>query len=163
MKKTVQRLGPRVDKTVAGPGRKLDFREHCARFEGHQKKPPAPFRWRRPPVRTGIIDFGHFALARTTSVRAGAARAQTKRTARGEMAARKSRKLSRRDFVRGAGVALAAGAIPSLACGRKGKQPAPGRKSLKILQWSHFIPAYDRWFDGVYTKSGERITDLTSR
>jgi multiple sugar transport system substrate-binding protein len=23
---------------------------------------------------------------------------------------------------------------------------------LKILQWSHFIPAYDRWFDGVYTK-----------
>jgi multiple sugar transport system substrate-binding protein len=28
---------------------------------------------------------------------------------------------------------------------------------LKILQWSHFIPAYDRWFDGVYTKEwGEK-------
>lgn len=73
------------------------------------------------------------------------------------MAARKSRKLSRRDFVRGAGVVLAAGAIPSLACGPKGKQPAPGKKTLKILQWSHFIPAYDRWFDGVYTKEwGEK-------
>ncbi len=49
-------------------------------------------------------------------------------------------------------MALAAGAIPSLACGRKGRRPAPQRKTLKILQWSHFIPAYDRWFDGVYTK-----------
>jgi multiple sugar transport system substrate-binding protein len=28
---------------------------------------------------------------------------------------------------------------------------------MKILQWSHFIPAYDRWFDGVYTKEwGEK-------
>src|SRR5687768_17370423 len=75
------------------------------------------------------------------------------------MAARKSRKLSRRDFVRGAGVALAAGAIPSLACGRKGKQPAPARKKLKILQWSHFIPAYDRWFDGVYEGVGREERD----
>ena len=73
------------------------------------------------------------------------------------MAARKSRKLSRRDFVRDAGVALAAGAIPSFACSRKERQPAPSRKTLKILQWSHFIPAYDRWFDGVYTKEwGEK-------
>lgn len=73
------------------------------------------------------------------------------------MAARKSRKLSRRDFVKGASVAIAAGAIPAFACGRKGRQPAPSKKTLKILQWSHFIPAYDRWFDGVYTKEwGEK-------
>ena len=73
------------------------------------------------------------------------------------MATRKSRKLSRREFVTGAGAALAAGAMPSIACGRKGKAPAPARKTLKILQWSHFIPAYDRWFDGVYTKEwGEK-------
>ena len=73
------------------------------------------------------------------------------------MAARKSRKLSRREFVKGAGVALAAGAIPVVACGPRGKQPAPAKKTLKILQWSHFIPAYDRWFDGVYTKEwGEK-------
>lgn len=79
------------------------------------------------------------------------------------MAARKSRKLSRREFVKGAGLALAAGAVPSLACTRRGKQPAPRRKTLKILQWSHFIPAYDRWFDGVYTKEwGEKnATEVT--
>ena len=54
-------------------------------------------------------------------------------------------------------MALAAGAIPSFACSRKERQPAPSRKTLKILQWSHFIPAYDRWFDGVYTKEwGEK-------
>jgi multiple sugar transport system substrate-binding protein len=25
-------------------------------------------------------------------------------------------------------------------------------KTLKIVQWSHFVPGYDKWFDGVYTK-----------
>jgi multiple sugar transport system substrate-binding protein len=25
-------------------------------------------------------------------------------------------------------------------------------KTLKIIQWSHFVPGYDKWFDGVYTK-----------
>jgi multiple sugar transport system substrate-binding protein len=33
----------------------------------------------------------------------------------------------------------------------------PGRalaqqKSLKILQWSHFVPGFDKWFDGVFAK-----------
>jgi multiple sugar transport system substrate-binding protein len=79
------------------------------------------------------------------------------------MTAKKLRKLSRREFVKGAGVALAAGTIPAVACGPRGKQPAPARKTLKILQWSHFIPAYDRWFDGVYTRQwGEKnSTDVS--
>ncbi|HEY6066944.1 MAG TPA: extracellular solute-binding protein, partial [Thermoanaerobaculia bacterium] len=73
------------------------------------------------------------------------------------MSAKKPRKLSRRDLVKSAGAALTLTAIPVLACGRRGKQPAPAKKTLKILQWSHFIPAYDRWFDGVYTKEwGEK-------
>ncbi|HEV8230815.1 MAG TPA: carbohydrate ABC transporter substrate-binding protein, partial [Thermoanaerobaculia bacterium] len=73
------------------------------------------------------------------------------------MAAKKPRKLSRRELVRDAGAALAIGALPSLACGRRRKQPAPRPRTLKILQWSHFIPAYDRWFDGVYTREwGEK-------
>ena len=68
-----------------------------------------------------------------------------------------SRKLSRRELVQGAGAALTLGAVPLLACGRRGKQSAPAKKTLRILQWSHFIPAYDRWFDGVYTKQwGEK-------
>src|SRR5262249_60475731 len=29
--------------------------------------------------------------------------------------------------------------------------------TLRILQWSHFIPAYDTWFDNVFTKEwGEK-------
>lgn len=62
--------------------------------------------------------------------------------------------LSRRDFLRIAGLA-AAGA----ACG-SGGSPAPtrreateaGRKTLRIAQWSHFIPAYDEWFDNEFTR-----------
>jgi multiple sugar transport system substrate-binding protein len=70
---------------------------------------------------------------------------------------KKLRELSRRDFVRGAGAALTLTTLPAAACGRRGKQPAPSRKTLKILQWSHFIPAFDRWFDGVYTQQwGEK-------
>jgi multiple sugar transport system substrate-binding protein len=70
---------------------------------------------------------------------------------------KKPRKLSRRDFVRGAGAALTLTTIPAAACGRRRRQPAPARKTLRILQWSHFIPAYDLWFDRVYTKEwGEK-------
>jgi multiple sugar transport system substrate-binding protein len=25
-------------------------------------------------------------------------------------------------------------------------------KTLKIIQWSHFVPGYDKWFDGTFTK-----------
>ena len=33
---------------------------------------------------------------------------------------------------------------------------------MRILQWSHFVPRYDRWFDGVFTKAwGEKnATDV---
>ena len=27
-----------------------------------------------------------------------------------------------------------------------------GQKTLKIIQWSHFVPGYDKWFDGIFTK-----------
>ncbi|MBA3330233.1 MAG: extracellular solute-binding protein [Actinobacteria bacterium] len=31
------------------------------------------------------------------------------------------------------------------------------KEQLRILQWVHFVPAYDKWFDGTYTKEwGER-------
>jgi multiple sugar transport system substrate-binding protein len=67
------------------------------------------------------------------------------------------RRLSRRQFVRSAGAALAAGTLASVGCRADGSRgPAP-KKTLRILQWSHFVPGYDRWFDGVYTKQwGER-------
>jgi multiple sugar transport system substrate-binding protein len=59
---------------------------------------------------------------------------------------------SRRDFVKTVG----AGALATSVLGR----PRPARaqkKTLKIAQWSHFVPDYDKWFDGVYTKQwGEK-------
>jgi multiple sugar transport system substrate-binding protein len=31
------------------------------------------------------------------------------------------------------------------------------QKTLKIVQWSHFVPGYDKWFDGVFCKQwGEK-------
>ena len=31
--------------------------------------------------------------------------------------------------------------------------------TLRIAQWSHFVPAYDRWFDNVYIKNWGRAND----
>lgn len=65
--------------------------------------------------------------------------------------------------MKSAGVALAAGVLPAAACGPRETRPrVPARRTLRILQWSHFVPGYDRWFDSVYTKEwGERnATDV---
>ena len=32
--------------------------------------------------------------------------------------------------------------------------------TLRILQWSHFVPAYDKWFDGTYTKEWGQKNDV---
>jgi multiple sugar transport system substrate-binding protein len=73
------------------------------------------------------------------------------------MRAKGPRKLSRRELVKSAGAALTLTAVPGLACARRSGKTVRAQKTLKILQWSHFIPAYDRWFDGVYTKEwGEK-------
>jgi multiple sugar transport system substrate-binding protein len=61
--------------------------------------------------------------------------------------------ITRRRFLKAAGTALAAGAVPALSCSPSEKKAAgPKKKTLRILQWSHFVPGYDAWFDGVYTK-----------
>jgi len=31
--------------------------------------------------------------------------------------------------------------------------------TLRIIQWSHFVPAYDKWFDNVYTKRWGQAND----
>ena len=64
-------------------------------------------------------------------------------------------RISRRRFLKAAGTALAAGAagtIPVLSCSPAKEKSAGAKKTLRILQWSHFVPGYDAWFDGVYTK-----------
>jgi multiple sugar transport system substrate-binding protein len=68
------------------------------------------------------------------------------------MARNGSRGLTRREILKAAGV----GAIAVAAGGSAGRARAQ-QKTLKIVQWSHFIPAYDKWFDGVFCKQwGEK-------
>ena len=31
--------------------------------------------------------------------------------------------------------------------------------TLRIIQWSHFVPAYDKWFDNVYVKRWGEAND----
>ncbi|HET9902275.1 MAG TPA: extracellular solute-binding protein [Xanthobacteraceae bacterium] len=37
--------------------------------------------------------------------------------------------------------------------------PARAAKTLRILQWSHFVPGYDRWFNNTYTKEWGKKND----
>jgi multiple sugar transport system substrate-binding protein len=76
--------------------------------------------------------------------------------------------MDRRQFVTTAGAAAAAVAIgPTILI----KRP---QKTFKIIQWSHFVPAYDAWFDKYAkdwgTQKGVEVTvdhislaDLTTR
>ncbi len=58
--------------------------------------------------------------------------------------------VSRRHFIKTAGsVALTAGvATHIIVPGRASAQ----QKTLKILQWNHFVPGYDKWFNNTYIK-----------
>lgn len=58
--------------------------------------------------------------------------------------------VSRRTFIKTAGAAAVA---PQFA----GSARAASRKTLKILQWNHFVPAFDEWFNKVFVKQwGEK-------
>lgn len=63
------------------------------------------------------------------------------------------RRLSRRAVLSGAGALGLAAFAPARAA---------SRKRLRILQWNHFVPAYDRWFDGFAKSWGDQHeTDVT--
>jgi multiple sugar transport system substrate-binding protein len=57
--------------------------------------------------------------------------------------------ISRRKLIQVAGASAAALAIP--------KRARAAKKTLRILQWNHFVPGYDKWFNGPYIKEwGEK-------
>ena len=68
---------------------------------------------------------------------------------------------TRRDVIKtAAGVGLLASAGPLVHA-----RPAhAARKTLKILQWSHFVPGYDKWFNNNYIKEwgAKNDTEVTS-
>lgn len=61
---------------------------------------------------------------------------------------------ARRDFVKAAGaVALVSG----LGAHGAGNAQAARRKTLRIMQWNHFVPAFDEWFNKYFIKQwGEK-------
>jgi multiple sugar transport system substrate-binding protein len=64
-----------------------------------------------------------------------------------------STRLSRRSFVKVSG----AGGLLVLATSLGATRVHAQQKTLKIGQWSHFVPAYDEWFNNKYTKEwGEK-------
>src|SRR3972149_1952456 len=71
------------------------------------------------------------------------------------MAEKKRGRISRRDFVKAAGVgALAAGLGPGIIIPGRARA---AKKTLKIMNWVHFVPAYDEWFNKKYVKEwGEK-------
>lgn len=68
-----------------------------------------------------------------------------------------ARSVTRRDFVKkGSLLALSASSLPTILLACSGTGTTGGRKTLKILQWSHFVPAYDKWFDPWAKAWGEQ-------
>src|SRR5262245_38138512 len=61
---------------------------------------------------------------------------------------KQNRSVTRRDFLKTSGVAAgAAGLAPALSAPFVSTALAQ-TKTLKVLQWSHFVPQFDTWFDG---------------
>lgn len=66
-----------------------------------------------------------------------------------------SRRLTRRAAIKIAGAAgITASAGPFFH-----STSARAAKTLRILQWSHFVPGYDKWFNNEYTKDWGRKND----
>jgi multiple sugar transport system substrate-binding protein len=77
-------------------------------------------------------------------------------TEEGMMSDKKGKGVSRRDFIKIAGASgIAAGALgPAFLFPERA---AAQQKTLKILQWAHFVPAYDKWFNETFAKQwGEK-------
>jgi multiple sugar transport system substrate-binding protein len=65
---------------------------------------------------------------------------------------KKGTRVSRRDFIKIAGAgSLAAGAGALGPAFLFPERAAAQQKTLKICQWSHFVPAWDEWFNKTYT------------
>ena len=65
------------------------------------------------------------------------------------------RRYTRREFMKHAGIGaatLAAG--PSFL--NEVFAQTPGRRTLRVLQWSHFVPTHDKWYDQWAREWGEK-------
>jgi multiple sugar transport system substrate-binding protein len=65
------------------------------------------------------------------------------------------KRISRRDFLKKAGIGAAGLALGPAVLNDAFAQK-PGRKTLRILQWSHFVPTHDKWYDQYAREWGEK-------
>jgi multiple sugar transport system substrate-binding protein len=63
------------------------------------------------------------------------------------------RKLGRRSVLKGLAAGTAAAAVPTILMR---KASAQQDKTLRIVQWKHFVPDYDRWFTQFAQQFGEK-------
>jgi multiple sugar transport system substrate-binding protein len=61
----------------------------------------------------------------------------------------------RRHFLKTTTAGVAGGTLLTMLQARQAPAQIKGT-NLRILQWSHFVPAYDTWFDGFVKKWGEQ-------
>jgi len=62
--------------------------------------------------------------------------------------------IRRREFLKTTGVGVAGASLATMLSARRAPAQLKGT-SLRILQWSHFVPAYDTWFDDFVKKWGD--------
>src|SRR5262249_5776295 len=62
---------------------------------------------------------------------------------------------SRRGFLKVAGAGVAGASLYTMLDARKAPAQIKGT-NLRMLMWSHFVPAYDAWFDDSAKKWGEK-------
>lgn len=62
---------------------------------------------------------------------------------------------NRRDFLKTAGMAVGGASLATMLDARQAPAQIKGT-TLRILQWSHFVPAYDDWFDGFVKEWGDK-------
>jgi multiple sugar transport system substrate-binding protein len=67
----------------------------------------------------------------------------------------KRKRISRREFIKKAGMGAAGLAIGSSVLDLNKAFGQTGRRSLRILQWSHFVPTHDKWYDQWAKEWGE--------
>ena len=63
--------------------------------------------------------------------------------------------MSRRHLLKVAGTGVAGGSLFNMLQARQAPAQTRGT-TLRILQWSHFIPAYDAWYDKFAKEWGDK-------
>jgi multiple sugar transport system substrate-binding protein len=69
------------------------------------------------------------------------------------------KRITRRDFIRTAAVGAAAAGVGVPYIFPHRSYAAGAKKTLRILQWVHFVPAFDKWFNETYVKDWGQKND----